>query len=55
MRSTIIYFDRKLTPLQNTQRILDLRDQLFDRTRVPRHHIHWVVCSSRGGYWTTEP
>ena len=54
MRSKIIYFDRKLDPLQNTRRILDLRDPLFPRTLVSRRKLRWVPCSARGGYWTTE-
>jgi hypothetical protein len=54
MRSTVIYFDRKLTPRENTLRILAIRDELFPRTLVSRRNLRWVPTSSTGGYWTNE-
>lgn len=51
-RTKVIYLNR-IAPENRLPAILAVRDQHFNRNKVPMHRSRWVRASVRGGYWTT--
>lgn len=53
MKTGVIRFNPKADKATVLRELLEIRDQTFDRIKVPMHRVRWVTLSPTSGYFTT--